>query len=152
MSIRLGTVVPRMVCVCCRSAFQHMELSVCRASVPVPGNVLVGSLGLCHFPAGHSTVEFALGHCPWAKIHLGTQRLTLSHGFLASSKISGHLWVGGFAHCKLLDLAGINENPTSAFISGICPFYKIRPSAFDELRSFTDVSGNSVLFLLERGF
>lgn len=53
---------------------------------------------------------------------------------------------------SLLDLAGINENPTSALISGICLFYKITPSAFDELRSFTDVSGNSVLSLLERGF
>lgn len=120
-----------------------LELSVCRASVPVPGNVLVGCLGLCHFPAGRGRVECALGHCLWAKNHLGTWGFTLSRGILASSEIC--LWspVSGWV-CplqSLLDLAGINENPTSALISfpGFVFSNKITHSAFDELRSFTGI-------------
>lgn len=64
----------------------------CKVPVPVPGNVLVGSLGLCHFPAGHSRVEFALGHCPWAQNPVGTWRFTSAmESWLSPKSVSDHL-------------------------------------------------------------
>lgn len=69
-----------------------LELSVCRASVPVPGNVPVGSFGLCHFSAGHGRVECALGTAFGLKTiwGLGGSPSAMA-SWLPRKSVSGHL-------------------------------------------------------------